>query len=67
MAAGPVGSTGFCEGQCCTGSCSYDTANKTYYCCKPLDNPIQQAGLPTSRILGSFSMENIYERFEGSD
>ena len=32
-AAGSAGSTGFCDGQCCDGICSYDVANETYFCC----------------------------------
>ena len=31
--AGPVGSTGFCDGQCCSGSCNYDSKTGKTYCC----------------------------------
>ena len=31
--AGPVGTTGFCGGECCAGSCNYDQAYGNYTCC----------------------------------
>jgi hypothetical protein len=34
LAAGPVGSTGYCGGQCCTGDCKYDSGTGEYYCCE---------------------------------
>ena len=40
--AGPVGSTGYCDGQCCTGTCveDYDgDASGTYTCCASSSPP----------------------------
>ena len=34
--AGPPGSTGFCDGQCCSGTCYLDTANDRFFCCESL-------------------------------
>ena len=31
--AGPVGSTGFCDGECCSGNCNYDYATGKNFCC----------------------------------
>jgi hypothetical protein len=31
--AGPLGSTGFCDGQCCSGTCELDFATDEYICC----------------------------------
>ena len=47
LAAGPVGTMAFCEGQCCTGVCSYDSTSKTYFCCEPPRQPCSQMNLRT--------------------
>ncbi len=41
-AAGPVGSTGYCGGKCCTGDCNYDSATSETYCCEPADVPLDK-------------------------
>ena len=35
MAAGPVGSTGYCGGKCCIGDCEYDSGSRAFFCCTP--------------------------------
>ena len=51
LIAGPVGSSGFCDGQCCDGTCEYNAANGTWFCCKPCracrPNPKSQGHLHT--------------------
>ena len=39
MSAGPLDSTGFCNGACCTGACStnYDTFSEFSVCCATSD------------------------------
>ena len=45
MAPGPVGSTAYCGGKCCTGECTYESSTGRYACVNPppcahnLDNP----------------------------
>ena len=31
--AGPLGSTGFCDGQCCDGTCELDVSTSEFFCC----------------------------------
>ena len=46
LPAGPVGTTGFCDGQCCTGTCSYDSMDETWFCCARLGYRLQSPDLP---------------------
>ena len=39
VAAGPFGSSGFCNGTCCSGVCSYDMTTQTQTCCASLQSP----------------------------
>ena len=42
LRAGPTGSTGFCDGQCCNGTCSFDYASAKYFCCESPGSKLQR-------------------------